>query len=368
MDESKRAKKYSRFRAAAVQAASVLIDEKATVEKACALIREAADKGAQLVVFPESFIPTYPFWIWLGSPAWAAPYNKEFFLNSVDIPSPTVEQLCEAARAAGTYLAIGVSEKEGGTLYNTILFIDRYGKLIGKHRKLKPTLAERMVWGEGDGSHLVVIDTELGKLGGLICAEHMMDLARYALYSMGEQVHVALWPAISALKHNPRSALFNTFSEAACIHHAVANSIYVVSSYSVVDRGIIDKLGLSERPDMIVPGVGRTAIFGPNGETLAGPLLDEEGIVYADLDLELSALSKLFIDAVGHYARPDVLRLIFNRERREVLQEQAPVSDSNAAQRELIALAEQLRGRARQSRDRELFSIAEELLKKFSAP
>ncbi len=189
---------FPKYKVAAVQASPVFLDREATVEKACRLVEEAASQGAALVVFPETWLPGYPVWTsavsrWNYSPA--KKVYARLYKNAVDIPGPVTERLGEAARKAGIFLVMGIHERtRSGTLYNTILFIGKDGRLLGKHRKLVPTYHERMVWAYGDASTLKVFDTEIGCLGGLVCWEHWMPLARYALYTQGEQVHAALWP------------------------------------------------------------------------------------------------------------------------------------------------------------------------------
>jgi len=308
-------------RVAAVQAASVGIDRKATTDKVCNLIQEAAKNGAKLVVFPEAFIPVYPYWIWLGSPTWWMPFYKELFLNSVEIPSETTKQLCETAKRTRTYIAVGINERKGKTLYNTLLFICPDGEIMGSHRKLEATFAEKMIWARGDGSTLYVFDTEIGFLGGLICSEHMNDLARYSLYAMNEYIHVAAWPGMSAVRHNPRSSVFNTLAESAAIYHAVAGGTFVINTFSLVGEDLIEKMGLQNRPDMIVPGGGRTAIYAPNATMIGGPVEDKEVVVYADLDPAAAIAMNLVYDPTGCYARPEVLSLRINRQPLSVIEE-----------------------------------------------
>ena len=186
------------YRAAAVQAAPVFLNREATVEKAVRLIEEAGRGGARLVVFPESFIPAYPDWVWVIPPGRESVYNRlqaEFLANAVDIPGPATDRLADAARRAGAYVVMGVTERNteasGASLYNTLVFFSPEGTLLGKHRKLVPTGGERLVWARGDGSTLQVFDTPLGKIGALICWENYMPLARYALYAWGTQIYIA---------------------------------------------------------------------------------------------------------------------------------------------------------------------------------
>jgi len=303
---------FPKIRVAAVHAASVFLDRNESTNKTCDLIADAGGKGAQLVVFPETFIPGYPYWIWTHTPTTGAPFFHDLFTNSVEVPSETTKALGEAAKKAGTYLAIGISERMGGTLYNTILYIDDQGQIMGCHRKLQPTSAERMIWGRGDGSDLFILDTPFGRLGGLICLEHSMDLVRYAMACLGEQIHVALWPAISAVSHNPRSSMFDSISESAAKHHAFAAQAFVINVQSCIDQATLKRLGLENQPDMCRTGGGWTAIIGPNGQIIAGPNKDEETIVYGDIDINDIVLVKYTCDSTGHYARPDVVRLLMN--------------------------------------------------------
>ena len=203
----------SPFKVAAVQAAPVFLDREATVEKACGLIAQAGENGARLVTFPEAFIPAYPDWVWAvpaGEAGTHADLYAELVANSVDIPGPATDRLCEAAAQAGVYVVMGLNERNveasGSSLYNTLLYIDDQGKIMGKHRKLVPTGGERLVWAQGDGSTLGVYDTALGKLGGLICWENYMPLARFAMYAWGVQIYIAAtWargePWLSTIRH-----------------------------------------------------------------------------------------------------------------------------------------------------------------------
>lgn len=300
------ADQHPRTKVAAVHAASVFLDRDASLAKACDLIEAAAAAGARLIAFPEAFIAGYPFWVWTHTPRGGVPFFTDLYNNAVEVPSSSTEVLADAARRVGAYVVMGVNERAGGTLYNTLLYFDDQGALIGRHRKLQPTHAERMIWGRGDSSDVFVLDTRHGRLGGLICWEHTMDLARYALTTMGEQIHVAAWPAVSAITHDPASGIFDSISEAAAKHHALAGQTFVINVQSRVDEDTVSMLGLSGRPDMIRVGGGWTAIVGPDGQIVAGPHRDDEAIVYADIDLADIIPVKRACDSAGHYARPDV--------------------------------------------------------------
>ena len=311
----------STLKVAAVQAAPVFLDRDATVEKACGLIAQAGREGASLVVFPESFIPAYPDWVWAvpaGEGSLLSELYVEFAANAVDIPGPSVERLGQAARQAGLYVAMGVSERNreasGASLYNTLVYLDPEGNLLGKHRKLVPTGGERLVWAQGDGSTLDVYETPFGKLGGLICWENYMPLARYALYAWGVQVYVAAtWdhgqPWLSTIRHIAKEGRVLVIS--ACMPLRAAD--------------LPARLGLKPRfyPDgegWINPG--DSAIVDPNGDFLAGPLDKEEGILYAELPLGWLSGPKWILDTAGHYARPDVFRLTVNRQPNPMIREE----------------------------------------------
>ena len=303
---------FARFRAAVVQAAPVLFDREATVAKTCRLVEEAAQQDVRLVLLPEAFIPCYPrglsFGTVVGSRTDAGRLTWErYWANSVDVPGPVTDVLGEAAHEAGVYLAVGVIERDTefsrGTLYCTLLYFGPDGTLLGKHRKLKPTAAERLIWGEGDGSTLTVLQTDLGAIGGLICWENYMPLARTALYGKGVEVYLA--PTADS-RETWQSTIRHIACEGRCFVLG-CNQFVTKDMYPPDLPGVED---LSTQPDIMCRG--GSAIISPLGEYLAGPLFDEEGILVAELDLADVARSKLDFDVVGHYARPDVFQLMVN--------------------------------------------------------
>ncbi|MCA2002899.1 MAG: carbon-nitrogen hydrolase family protein [Chloroflexi bacterium] len=299
---------FPKVKAAVVQAAPVLFDREATVEKTCRLTAEAAAQGARLILFPEAFIPAYPRGLTFGTVVGSrSPQGRDtwqrYYSNAVDIPSPATQALGAAARQAKAYLAVGVIEREGGTLYCATLYFNPAGELVGKHRKLKPTAAERLIWGEGDGSTLTVIDTEFGKVGGLICWENYMPLARMAMYSKGVELYLA--PTADS-RDNWQATIRHIALEGRCF--VLGCNQFVTKSMYPADLAGVEEL--AHQPEVMCRG--GSAIISPLGEALAGPLFDKEGMLFADLDLAEVVRSKFDFDVAGHYARPDVFRLIVN--------------------------------------------------------
>jgi len=303
---------FPTVKAAVVQAAPVLFDREASLEKACQLTAQAAAEGARLILFPEAFIPAYPRGLSFGTVVGSrSPSGRQtwqtYWANSVDVPGPTTQALGAAARAANAYLVVGVIERDTqfsrGTLYCTLLYFGPDGRLLGKHRKLKPTASERLIWGEGGGDTLTVVPTEFGKLGGLICWENYMPLARTALYAKGVELYLA--PTADS-RDTWTATLRHIALEGRCFVLG-CNQFVTKSMYPADLEGLAD---LASQPEMMCRG--GSAIVSPLGELLAGPLFDQEGILYAELDLAEVARAKFDFDVVGHYARPDVFQLTVN--------------------------------------------------------
>lgn len=292
-------------RVAAAQMAPVFLDAGATVEKVARQILEAGQNGAQLIAFPETVIPGYPYWSLVLDPLSIRAFNRDLFNQSVEIPSRATDRLARAAKQANCYAVVGLNERAGGTLYNTQLFLSNRGEIVGRRRKLVPTSHERMVWGQGDGSDLSVLDTPHGRLGALICYEHSNALYRYALVAQGEQIHVANWPG--------GLPWINGIIDAAIRHYAFEAQAFVVNSTAILTEEIIAALGRRGSVERLRPGGGYSAIVAPAGKFLAGPVEDKETILYADLDFDAIADMKMIVDSAGHYARPDVARLLLRR-------------------------------------------------------
>ncbi|MFF4837944.1 carbon-nitrogen hydrolase family protein [Streptomyces sp. NPDC001315] len=298
------------YKVAAVQAAPEFLDLDAGIDKSIALIGEAARNGASLIGFPETFLPGYPFHVWLGAPIWSLQFTRRYFDNSLHYDTPEADRLATAARDNNIAVVMGMSERAGGSLYMAQWLIGPDGQTIAKRRKLKPTHAERTVFGEGDGSDLAVHDTPLGRLGALSCWEHLQPLSKYAMYSQDEQIHVGSWPSYS-LYPGTAYALGEEVNTSVGRIYAVEGSCFVVVSCATTSQEMVDLLCADDtQRSMITAGGGGARIFGPDGQMLADPLQpDAEGILYADIDLGAIAVAKAAADPAGHYSRPDVTRL-----------------------------------------------------------
>jgi nitrilase len=288
----------ARVRVACAQVEPVPFDRDGTLDKLAATAADAAAQGAQLVLFPETFVPVYPSSRWVR--ALASGGGKEMWAklarSSITVPSADTERLGAIAAQHGIVLAVGVNELDGGTIYNSLLVFDANGELALRHRKLVPTNHERLVWGQGDGGGLATIDTALGRVGGLICWENFMPLARAALYQSGIEIYLAPTADDSESWHDS-------------IRHIARESRSFVLSCCVLQRASSypDDVEIADGPDLL--GRGGSAIVAPDGTYLAGPLWDEEGLLLADLDPDFLFAERQRFDAAGHYSRPDVLHL-----------------------------------------------------------
>ena len=306
-------------RVAVIQASPVIMDKNATLDKVELLTKEAAERGAKIVVFPEAYIPAYPRG--LGFKTVVGSRSEEgradwfrYWDNSLEVPGKGTEKLGELAKDNNIYLVIGVMEKDPlfkGTLYCTILYFSPEGVLVGKHQKLKPTGSERLIWGEGDGSTLTVIDTPYGELGGLICWENYMPLARSAMYAKGVKIYVA--PTADA-RDNWQCSMKHIALEGRCF--VLSCNQFVTKDMYPKDLACYDEL--ASLPEIMCRG--GSSIISPLGEYIAEPVYNKEEIILADLDLTLIAKSKFDFDFNGHYSRPDVFTLMVNEKKQQNVQ------------------------------------------------
>lgn len=308
---------------AAVQASPVFLDTQATVEKACGLIAEAASQGAQLIAFPEVFISAYPYWNWIMSPVEGSPWFDKLCRSAIEIPGPEIQRIAQEAGRHGVHVVIGVNERNPlslATLYNTLVFIGPDGKLLGRHRKLVPTWAEKLTWANGDGSSLRVYDTEIGRLGGLACGENTNTLARFSLLAQGELLHVASYISLPVA---PPDYDMAEAIKVRAMAHCFEGKVFTVVSCSTISEEIIQTFAathpqaesLLRRKNSAFSGV-----IGPDGRLVGEPLIDKEGIVYAEVDLGRCVQPRQMHDITGHYNRFDVFDLRVNRRPQQAAQ------------------------------------------------
>ena len=315
---------HGRYLAAVVQHPPVFLDREATVARACGLIAEAASAGARVVAFSEAYVPGYPGWIF-GAAGWDDPVAKRLHAqlaeNSLEVGGADLRTLQDAARELGVTVVMGATERDTrfsrGSLFNSLFFIDARGELLGVHRKLMPTHAERLVWAPAaDASALRSYDTPLGRLGGLICWEHWMPLTRFAMHATGEQVHVAAWPEVPEMH------------QIAARHYAFEGRCYVLFAGQLLRAADLPDdeelrratLGLGDLgggDELLLPG--GSGIIGPDGHWIAGPVEHDATIVYGEIDLDRILEEQLALDATGHYHRPDLFTVTMHAGRRDPL-------------------------------------------------
>jgi len=305
-------KNMTDFKAAVVQAAPEFMNIDAGVDKAIALMQQAAVGGASIIAFPECWLPGYPWWIWLAAPAHNIKYLQSYHANCMVIGDDSFNKLAAAAKENQIMLSMGFSERDHGSLYVAQLLFDKTGELIQSRRKLKATHMERTLFGEGDGSDFNVFDTELGRIGQLCCWEHLNPLNKYAMYSMHEQLHIAAWPTFSCYPqaYSLGAELNNSVSQV----YAAEGQCYVLAPCGVFSPAMHELMVEDEaQAELIHIGGGAAQIYAPDGSPMCDPLAeDEEGLLFADIDLAAITVAKSFADPVGHYSRPDVFKLQFN--------------------------------------------------------
>jgi len=293
-------------RVAAVQIAPDLDTATGTLDRVLAAIAEAAGKGAQLAVFPETFVPWYPYFSFVRPPMLSGAEHIHLYDNAVVVPGPVTEAVAAAARKHNIVIVLGVNERDHGSLYNAQLIFDADGTLLLKRRKITPTFHERMIWGQGDGSGLRVVDSAVARIGALACWEHYNPLARYALMAQHEEIHVAQFPGSLV------GQIFADQIEVTIRHHALESGCFVVNATGWLSEDQIAKIAPEEAPRRGLRGGCMTAIVSPEGSHIVPPLTSGEGILVADLDMALIVKRKRMMDSVGHYARPELLSLLWD--------------------------------------------------------
>ena len=305
---------FKKFKAATVQTSPVFLNVEKTIDKAISFVKEAANNGAKIIAFPEVFVAGYPYWNWIMTPVQGSKWYEELYKASVDVSGPDIKRLCLAAKDNDIQIVIGINErgKSYGEIYNTNLIIDNKGVINGKHRKLVPTWAEKLTWSSGDGSSLKVYDTEVGPIGTLACGENTNTLARYTLLTQGELIHIANYISLPVAPADYNMAEAIKIRAAA---HSFEGKLFTIVSCSTISQEIMDAL----KPD--VPNVEElltrrnsafSGFIGPNGAVIGEPLIDDEGMIYADIDLAKCIQPKQMHDILGHYNRFDIFDLRVN--------------------------------------------------------
>lgn len=311
------------IRAAAVQISPVLFSREGTTEKVLEAIATAANAGAQLIVFPETFVPYYPYFSFIQPPVLMGKEHMRLYEEAVEVPGAVTEAVSQAARSHHMVVVLGVNERDHGSLYNTQLIFDADGTLVLKRRKITPTYHERMVWGQGDGAGLTTVETSVGTLGALACWEHYNPLARFALMAQHEQIHCSQFPGSMV------GQIFAEQIEVTIRHHALESGCFVVNATGWLSPQQVGQITTDATLQKVLSGGCYTTIISPEGTLLCPPITEGEGLAIADLDLSLITKRKRMMDCVGHYSRPDLLQLQMNTRQWSLVTPASSVSDNS---------------------------------------
>jgi len=309
------------IKAAAAQIKPVLFSGIGTTEKVCDTIKTAATQGADIIVFPETFVPYYPYFSFITPPVFQGKDHLKLYEESVVVPGPLTDMVGQTAKECSMVVVLGVNERDHGSLYNTQLVYDVTGEIVLKRRKITPTYHERMIWGQGDGSGLRAVDTAIARIGALACWEHYNPLARYALMADHEEIHCSQFPGSLV------GQIFSDQIEVTIRHHALESGCFVINSTGWLDEDQINTITPDPKLQKALRGGCMTAIISPEGVHLCEPLTQGEGIIYADLDMALITKRKRMMDSVGHYSRPELLSLHLNKDSQQVMAVKEVVSE-----------------------------------------
>lgn len=296
------------IRAAAAQIAPDLQNPGQTIKRVCQMMEEAAGQGVQIIVFPETFVPYYPYFSFVLPPVQQGKDHLRLYEHAVTVPGSETEAISALAAQYNMVVVLGVNERDHGTLYNAQIIFDGDGKILLKRRKITPTYHERMVWGQGDASGLKVVESAVGRVGALACWEHYNPLARYCLMAQHEEIHCAQFPGSLV------GQVFADQMEVTIRHHALESGCFVINSTAWLSEKQVQSISQDSTLQKGLRGGCFTAIVSPEGKLLGEPLTEGEGLVVADLDMALVTKRKRMMDSVGHYARPELLSLLVRDE------------------------------------------------------